>query len=280
MFGSTDIRRQSEERREVSHDTVLELREITALDDRGFEALSRLSFTVKKGEIFGIAGVDGNGQKELAELVAGQRRVIKGEIKLDGTAITNRGIGAALKSGIWYVTDDRMGEGCVGNLSVAENMIPKRLGQEPFSRSYILSPKAITEHTQSLMAEFGIKAPGPWARVSTLSGGNIQKLLLARELSADPRVLVCNNPTHGLDIMTTRFIQDRIRLQSEQGTAVILISSDLDEILEMSDRVGVIFEGQIHSAFPVDRVSREEIGKLMLGIREEDVREDAIRTGH
>lgn len=267
MFGSVHIQHQGREGRDISDDMVLEVREITALNDRGFEALRGLSFTLKRGEILGIAGVDGNGQKELAEVIAGQRRVRKGDIKLEGTIITNRGIGFASRMGIWYVTDDRMGEGCVGGLNVAENMIPKRLDEEPFSKNHILNPKAIAQYSSNLMAEFKVKAPGPWTRVTTLSGGNIQKLLLARELSADPRVLVCSNPTHGLDVMTTQFIRDRIRLQSEGGTAVVLISSDLDEILEVSDRVGVIFQGEILSVFQTGEVSREEIGRLMLGIR-------------
>ena len=266
MFGSIRVQHNGEERQKPSDEIVLEVTDITANNDKGLETLGRLSLTVRKGEILGIAGVDGNGQKELAEVIAGQRKVKRGAVELDGVDITNRGIGFASRMGISYLTDDRMGEGCIGSLSVAENMIAKRFDQEPFSRNHFLIRWAISQNGLKLIQEFSIKVPGPWARVSTLSGGNIQKLLLARELCIHPKILVCGNPTHGLDLVTTRFIRDRIRLECRRGTAVILISSDLDEIIEASDRIGVIFNGKILSVFPRGEVGRERIGRLMLGI--------------
>ncbi|NIO03236.1 MAG: ATP-binding cassette domain-containing protein [Proteobacteria bacterium] len=267
MFGRIQIPHTVRESRDISEKTVLMVRELTARNDMGFEALRGLSFTLRRGEILGIAGVEGNGQKELAEAITGRRKIKKGEIELDGTSIANKGIACASRMGVSYVTDDRMGEGCVGNLSLAENMILKGFQQEPFSKYHFLNRRSIAQHSSRLMEEFNIKASDPWTRVNALSGGNIQKLLLARELSTHPRVLVCCNPTHGLDAMTTRFIRDRIKAETRQGTAVILISSDLDEILELSDRVGVLFRGEILSVSPSDEVKREEIGKLMLGIR-------------
>jgi simple sugar transport system ATP-binding protein len=267
MFGSAPVEHPGKKSRIPSTRPILEVKGITARNDMGFEILRDLSLSLHRGEILGMAGVDGNGQKELAEVMAGQRRITRGEIALEGTIITNRGSGFHARMGIAYLTDDRMGEGCVTNLTVAENMIAKRLSEAPFSSHSLLNKKAIDQHSTDLMREFKIKASGTSAPVRTLSGGNIQKLLLARELSTHPKVLVCNNPTHGLDLMTTQFIRDRIRLESERGTAVVLISSDLDEILELSDRVAVIYKGEILSVLPTAQDSREGIGKLMLGIR-------------
>ncbi len=267
MFGSIEVPHTVRKSRDMSGETVLRVRELTVENDKGFDALRGLSLTLRLGEILGIAGVEGNGQKELAEAIAGKRRIKTGEVELKGTSTARRRVGWASKMGVSYVTDDRMGEGCVGNLSLAENMILKNFHEEPFSKHHFINPRSIAQHSSRLMEEFNIKAPDPWTPVNTLSGGNIQKLLLARELSTHPQVLVCCNPTHGLDAMTTRFIRNRIHAETRRGTAVILISSDLDEILELSDRVGVLFRGEILAVFPADEVKREEVGKLMLGIR-------------
>lgn len=246
--------------------TTLTLRNITALGDRGTPAVRDVSLELHAGEILGIAGVDGNGQKELGEVIAGQRQASKGQVITNGVDITNRGISVAAEMGIGYITDDRMGEGCVPSLSVAENLVLKVADRHPFSSRAVLNRPAIEAYARRLIQEYDIKAAGPWVPTSTLSGGNIQKLLLARELALNPKVLVCNKPTHGLDVKTARFVLQTLRAQADEGATVILISSELDEIMELSDRIGVMYNGRILDIFPQDRADRETIGRLMLGV--------------
>ncbi len=239
---------------------LLEARDLSAAGVRGVD------LTVRAGEIVGVAGVDGNGQKELAEAIAGQRRVAAGRIAVGGVDITNRGVAAALAAGVEYLTDDRLGEGVVPSASVAENLALKAVGRPPLSRRGRLDRRAMEERARRLIAEFDIRAPGPWAPVATLSGGNVQKLLLARALAAEPRVLVCNKPTIGLDLRTARAFLGALRARADQGMAVLLISSELDEVLAVSDRVAVMFSGRLSEPLPRGRASREAIGRLMLGL--------------
>lgn len=242
------------------------LSQITALDDRGAPAVQGVSLQLQAGEIFGIAGVDGNGQKELGEVLAGQRPVIQGQVMLAGVNLTNRGVTAAAQAGSGYVTDDRLGEASVPSLSVAENAVLKVFNQPPFSRWTVLNRAVIASHTRRLIRQFKIKTPGPEARLSTLSGGNIQKLLLARELARQPKLLICNKPTQGLDALTAESILQTLRLQADQGMAVLLISSELDEILEVSDRIGVMVKGRLVGVVSRGEASLEKLGRLMLGL--------------
>ena len=246
--------------------TVCILNEVTALNDRGTPAVRDVTLQLQAGEIFGVAGVDSNGQKELAEVIAGQRRVSRGQVIVDGVNITNRGTSAAEKVGIGYVTDDRLGEGCVPSLSVAENLVMKVVNQPPFSSWTLLNRTAIAAHAHRLIQQFNIKTPGPEVRVGTLSGGNMQKLLLARELALKPKVLICNKPTQGLDVLTAQFVLRTLQEQAEQGLAVILISAELDELLALSDRIGVMYNGRMLDIIPRDKADRETIGRLMLGV--------------
>jgi simple sugar transport system ATP-binding protein len=248
-----------------SKSPVCVLDEVTALGDRGTIAVRGVHLRLHPGEIFGIAGVDGNGQKELAEVIAGQRAVVKGEVIFEGVNITNQGTSAPERAGIGYITDDRLGEGCVPSLSLADNLVLKVANRPPFSRWTVLNRPVIEQYAQSLIQRLGIKTSGPWARVETLSGGNIQKLLLARELAATPKVLICNQPTQGLDMLTAQFVLRTLREQADQDTAVLLISSELDEIMAVSDRIGVMYNGQLVEVSPQYRADRETIGRLMLG---------------
>jgi len=248
-------------------ETVLTLEGVTAKNDRGMEALRRVSFSLYRGEVLGIAGVDGNGQKELAEVIVGQHKVSSGKIVLNQSDITNKSVKFINQRGVFYVTDDRIEEGCVSNLSLADNAILRCYKKEPFSkRGMLLNLEAIKEYGNELIKNFSIKAPNAGALVRTLSGGNIQKLILAREFSQKPIVLVCNKPTHGLDVMTTQFIRNEIRTQSARGVSVLLISSDLDEIMEVSERIGVLFKGELMDILPNKGTTKEEVGRLMLGL--------------
>jgi simple sugar transport system ATP-binding protein len=245
--------------------TLLSLRHITTHGDRGAPPLHDLSLDLFPGEVFGIAGVDGNGQRELGEVIAGQRPVTSGQVVLEGRDITNRGVAAATRLGIGYVTDDRLHEGSVAGASIAENAALKAIGRKPFSNGFWLDRRAMADHAGRLIADFDIRAPGPGTAIGLLSGGNIQKLLLARELALDPKLLVCNKPTTGLDLKTTRFVLRALRGQADAGKVVVLIASELDELLEISDRVGVMYDGRLVAVMPRAEADPETLGHLMLG---------------
>jgi simple sugar transport system ATP-binding protein len=236
--------------------------------DRGAEAVRGITLQLHAGEIFGIAGVDGNGQKELGEVIAGQRRSTRGSVVLEGRDITNKGVSTATRAGVGYVTDDRLGEGSVPGSSVAENAVLKTIARPPFSRRFWLDRKAIEAHARELVEQFDVRTPGTQTRVTLLSGGNIQKLLLARELAMKPKVLVCNKPTYGLDVKTAQFVLRTLREQANAGNAILLISSELDELLEISDRIGVMYNGEIVAIFARGEYDVEAIGRLMLSGRQ------------
>ncbi|MFQ5794431.1 MAG: ABC transporter ATP-binding protein [Candidatus Bipolaricaulia bacterium] len=267
MFGGVPPQESSSRSREDSREPVLSLEHITIIGSRGVPAVRDLSLDLHTGEIFGIAGVGGSGQKELGEAIAGQSPVINGRVRIEEVDITNKGVPFAMDRRIAYITDDRIEEGTVSDLSVAENAVMRIIDREPMSRWSILNWQAILDHAMQLIHGFNIKVGGPKVRTGTLSGGNIQKLLLSRELSRKPKVLVCNEPTHGLDIKTAHFVRQTLREQADRGTAILLISSDLDEILEMSDRIGVMYNGQLLAVLPATEADRETIGRLILGKR-------------
>jgi simple sugar transport system ATP-binding protein len=245
---------------------VLTLDRVTVRDDRGVPAVQEVSLSLYPGEILGIAGVDGNGQKELAEAIAGQRRVTAGRIRVEGRDITNRGTPTAVRAGIGYATDDRIDEGTIRQMTVAENLILRQIDEPRFGRAAFLDWGAIQQYAEEMIIEHGIVTRSPAARVGTLSGGNVQKLLLARELSRAPRVLICSQPTHGLDVFTATRVLAMLRQQAGAGMAVVLISSDLDEVLEMSHRVGVMYGGRLVRVVSRNEADRESIGRLMLGL--------------
>jgi simple sugar transport system ATP-binding protein len=265
MFGAPHVAQRVGAGGGAAGEALLSLEHITTTGDRGTPALRDLTLQLNRGEVFGIAGVDGNGQKELGEVIAGQRPTTAGRIFLDGVDITNRGVAAATRAGIAYVTDDRLQEGSVAAASVAENIALKSIGRKPFSNGFWLNRRAMEERARRTIAEFDVRTPGPHTAIGLLSGGNIQKLLLARELALDPRVLVCNKPTHGLDLRTAEFVVRTLRAQADAGKVVVLISSELDELLEISDRIGVMYNGELVAVMPRAAADQEALGELMLG---------------
>lgn len=267
MFGGLPPREARQEGPASRDRILLQVQDIRAQGDHGAEAVRSLSLDLYAGEVFGIAGVDGNGQKELGEVIAGQRHVTSGRVLLDGTDLTNRGVARATRAGIGYVTDDRLGEGAVPGSSVAENAVLKTITRAPFSRRFWLNRSAIEAHAKTLIDQFDVRTPSSSTRLTLLSGGNIQKLLLARELALDPKVLVCNKPTYGLDLKTAHFVLQTLREQADAGKAVLLISSELDEILEISDRIGVMYNGELVGVFNHAEADVETIGNLMLSGR-------------
>jgi len=269
MFGGMPVPEGTAVTKSVGDESViLDLDEVVCLNNRGIEALKGISLKIRKGEIFGIAGVDGNGQKELAEVIAGQRKVVSGRVSVEGVDVTHLDVAARFDLGVSYITDERMREGCVGSMTLAENSILRLFRKHPFSRWTVIDNSVVKSQMSELIEAYDIKAPGPGVLVNTLSGGNIQKVLLARELLTKPKVIVCNKPTQGLDAKTTYYIRERLREESSRGAAVVLISPDLDELLVHSDRIGVIYGGEILAIVDQCDATPEGIGKLMLGIRD------------
>ncbi len=209
--------------------------------------------------------MDGNGQRELAEAIAGQRPLSAGSIYLAGRDITAAGVQERRAAGIGYVTDDRRAEGAAVESDIAANLVLKAIDADPFSRHGLIDRRAIREYSTRLMARFDIRAPGPGGLAGRLSGGNLQKVLLARELAAAPRLLVCKDPTHGLDMRTATRVLEELRAHADQGNAVLLISSDLDELLATCGRIGVLYRGELTEVMPRAEANPIVLGDLMLG---------------
>jgi general nucleoside transport system ATP-binding protein len=253
-------------RREGGGEPALELEGVTVAPGPGEIGAHDVTLDVEKGEIMGIAGVDGNGQRELAEAIAGQRSITAGDVRLFGHSIARFKVAQREKLGLRYVTDDRLHEGTVGSLSVAMNIVLKQIGKRPYWERGRIRMPTIIEKARELIARFDIRTPGPDTRVAALSGGNIQKVVLARELSFDPKVVVYSKPTYGLDVRTTRSVRQTIREQSgEGGVTSIVVSTDLDELLDLCDRIAVLSRGRVAGVVDNGPNAPREIGELMVG---------------
>ncbi|MBX3083586.1 MAG: ABC transporter ATP-binding protein [Anaerolineae bacterium] len=250
-------------------DVRLSLKGLTALSDRGTPALRNVTLDVRAGEIVGLAGVSGNGQRELAEVIAGLRRATGGSVSVDGTDITYQAVGARIQAGLSYIPEERMRDGAIKEFSVSENAILQTHNAAPIARFGIFNFGSVRQQTQTLINDFNVKTPNQRVALRNLSGGNIQKLILARELSRQPRVLIAAQPTRGVDIGATLYIHRVLLEQRKQGTATLLISEDLDEIRALSDRIAVIYEGEILGIMDRAVATPEALGLLMAGIRPE-----------
>jgi len=243
----------------------LSARALQTAAGRGECPLREVSFDLWPGEILGIAGVDGNGQKHLAELLAGQRPAAAGSLKLGEMDVTADRVPERRRHGIRYVTDERVGEGTVGPFSVATNLVLKEIGQAPYWRRGLSDWDFIHDHARVQIRQHDIRTPSERTAVAKLSGGNIQKVLLARELNEDAGVVIFNKPTYGLDLQNTRIAHDRILASAGRGMAVIVISTDLDELLELSDRIGVMFQGRMTGIVDNGADVERRVGILMTG---------------
>jgi simple sugar transport system ATP-binding protein len=247
-------------------DLLLRIDDLEVLSDRGTSALARVSFSVRSGEIFGIAGVAGNGQTELAEVITGLRPAAGGRITLAGENIMERKSRDLSNHGLAHIPEDRLEQGLAKGLSVAENSILGFHRSPPFNRWGFLS-REVQPHAERLVEEFDVTTVNTEVPIRFLSGGNQQKMILARELHARPGFIVAGQPTRGLDIAATEFVHRRLLEERERGTGILLISTDLSEVLALSDRVGVLYQGELMNVVSRPEEHLEEIGLMMAGTR-------------
>jgi simple sugar transport system ATP-binding protein len=245
-------------------DPLLRIQDLHVTDDRGIEKVRGLSLEVRAGEIVGLAGVDGNGQTELIDAIAGLRRIDAGSVVVAGDDVTNRGAKHSLDAGLGHIPEDRQRRGLVLDFSLAENLALHDYDSPPESRYGWLFPKRLTERARTLLAQFDVRGGSPETRAGGLSGGNQQKVVLAREIDRNPQVLLAAQPTRGLDVGAIEFVHRRLVEERDEGRAVLLVSLELEEILSLSDRILVIYEGEIAGEFAPD-ASEDEIGIAMTG---------------
>lgn len=259
---------------ETRRQVLISVRNLQALGDKGLPALRGVSFDIYAGEILGIAGVAGNGQRELAEVITGLRQATGGQVLVragghNGTLqdVTNHSPHQIINAGLSHVPGDRLGMGLVGNLPITDNIILKDYRKPPLSRGPFLNRTSIALFVDRLIKAFQIVTPSASRPVRFLSGGNLQKCILAREITAGSGLLIAVHPTRGLDVGATESVQRTLLEQRARGAAILLISEDLDELLALCDRIAVLFEGQIMGVLPAEDANREQLGLMMAGER-------------
>jgi ABC-type uncharacterized transport system ATPase subunit len=245
-------------------ETLLEVRSLSVSDERGLPAVRDVSFNVRAGEIVGIAGVEGNGQSELIEAITGLRRPDSGEVVVGGRVMEHATARKMLDAGVGHIPEDRQRRGLVLEFTIAENIALHDYNRPPESRWGWLFPRRLVQRARELIKEFDVRGGGPQTRAAALSGGNQQKLVAAREVARDPKVLVAAQPTRGLDVGAIEYLHRRLVVERDEGRAILLVSLELDEVMSLSDRILVMYEGQIVGEHE-GAVSEEDIGLEMLG---------------
>jgi len=268
MTGST-VELPHNEHKQEKGEVMLDLVDLHVRSDRGYWALEGLNLTVRAGEIVGLAGVSGNGQKELAEVINGLRPLESGEIHFQGKELTGSSPRESIDAGIGYIPEDRNTEGIVRSFSIQENIILKDAGSEPYSRKNFLLYKNISRIAEDLKTRFDIRCPHTLTSAGSLSGGNIQKVILAREISRNPKFLVAVYPTRGLDLGAAEFIHKELLKLKNQGVGILLISEELDEIMNLSDNIAVIYKGKIMQVLEGPSATKQNLGLLMAGVKDD-----------
>jgi simple sugar transport system ATP-binding protein len=256
-------------------ETVLEVRDLTIIDPQGVVLVDSVSFNVRAGEIYAIAGVQGNGQTEVTEALVGLKIPTRGEIVIEGRRVTTLTTDGVLDLGVGYVPEDRLHDGLVGTFSVAENLVLDMYDKKPFASFGSLNLDEIERNAQFRVDEFDVRTPSPQAPAGTLSGGNQQKVVLARELSRPLKLLIVAQPTRGLDVGSMEFVHRRIVEERDKGTAIVLVSTELDEVLGLADRIAVMYRGRIAGEVPPGTPA-EQIGLLMAGSSVQDAAADVV----
>ncbi len=244
---------------------ILTVNDLHVLDQRGLEAVRGVSFSVRAGEILGIAGVQGNGQPELVESLTGLRQSMSGHVTLMGNDVTNRPPRPIIEIGMSHIPEDRQRHGLVLSYPIADNLVLCTYYLPPFGVKFVIQNKAIDEYARKLITDFDIRTPSPYMPTSNLSGGNQQKVIVARELSRSVRLLIANQPTRGLDVGSIEYIHKQIVSMRDKGVAVLLISAELDEIMSLADRIAVMYQGKIVDVLDADKTTKSELGLKMAG---------------
>ena len=265
MMVGREVILQVKEDRRLPGRPVMEVENLCALNDKQLPALRNVSFSLREGEILGLAGVSGNGQKELAEVLTGLRTASQGTIKIGDKELQGASVRRIIEAGVSFIPEKRLGRGLVPGFDIPGNIILKQYRSTEFSRGIFLRRKKIQAHGRALIKSFSIAAPETRNYVKLLSGGNVQKVILAREMTSNPKIIVASNPTAGLDISAIEFVQGVLERAKEDGTAILYISEELEELMRISDRIGVIYKGEIVSIIPVSETDIESIGLLMTG---------------
>ena len=265
MIGREVVFAEAKESHKAGHDIALEIHDVCADDDLGLQALHNVSLSVHHGEIVGVAGVAGNGQRELAEAISGARPRTIGDVVVKQKKLRSGDPEQAVLNGVAHIPEDRMGTGVSPGLSIAENLILKSHRRPPISTHGVLRHDRIMRNARDLIKRFEVSAPGPDTPTRLLSGGNVQKVVLARELSSSPQVIVAANPTRGLDVGATEAVRSLLLEAAGAGVGILLISEDLDEILLLADRIAVIYEGRIVGVVPRSTADVQHLGLMMAG---------------
>ena len=246
-------------------DVVLKVQNLEVLSDKEIPALKKISFEIRRGEILGLAGVDGNGQTELAEALTGLRPVSAGQVQILGRDMTNAGPRELIELNVGHIPEDRQHTGLILDFTITENLVVEQFHSTPFSKAGFLRQKTIEEHAKRAIRKYDIRTPSAKIDVKALSGGNQQKVILARELSREPDLLVAMQPTRGLDVGATEYIRQQLVYQRGRGSAILLISTELEEIMTLSDRIAVLYEGEIMGIVPAGQANVHDMGLMMAG---------------
>jgi ABC-type uncharacterized transport system ATPase subunit len=257
-------------------ETVLDVDGLEVLDDRGNLAVRGVSFEVRAGEVLGVAGVQGNGQTELVQALTGLRSTVAGQVHILDADLTNASPRRVLEQGVAHVPEDRQQDGLVLSFPVADNLVLNTYYLPPFAHLGTLNQEAILATAEQRARQFDIRTPSTLTPVSSLSGGNQQKVIVAREFSRPIRLLIASQPTRGLDVGSIEYIHQRIVEKRDEGTAVLLVSPELDEVMSLSDRIAVMYEGRIVDILPAEQPTKEELGLLMCGWEDEEAADASV----
>jgi len=259
-------------------EVVLAVEDLCVRDDRHLLAVKGISFQVRAGEVLGVAGVQGNGQTELVEALTGLRNVEAGQVTILGHDTTGASPRQITETGSAHVPEDRLRDGLVLTLSVADNLVLNTYYQAPFSKGMALQAEEINKAAKERVEQFDVRTPGISVPVGNLSGGNQQKVIVAREFSRPIKLLIASQPTRGLDVGSIEYIHKRILEKRDEGCAVLLVSPELEEVMSLSDRIAVVFEGKLLDIIPAEQATREKLGLLMAGIQEDapDKKQEAV----
>jgi simple sugar transport system ATP-binding protein len=255
-------------------DCVMKVKDLTYISETGRLILDKMSFNLYAGEILGIAGVEGNGQTELVEILSGLRPANGGSVEVGGRNVISKTPREVREAGVAHIPEDRLTNGLALSESIDENLIVDRYDRPPFRRNISLDYEEVDQLGKEMIKEFDIRTPNGELPVSSLSGGNMQKVIVAREFSSSPKLLIAAQPTRGIDVGATEFIREQLVRKRTEGTSILLVSADLAEVMDLSDRIIAIYEGKITGVFPdASKATEEELGLYMLGIKHQPAEE-------